>query len=130
MPPAAGRGLHPAGLPPGEEAQVDFFAATVELNGERRRVWTFLVRSMYSGRDFCWLYQGQDQLAFFNGHVRAFSPMHDSSEKSPQQALLKLSAADASNPALRVPMAKGEKSKCGPCPLLVGAQRYSHQALD
>ena len=58
---------------PGDEAQVDFFAATVELNGERRRVWKFLVRLMYSGRDFVRLYERQDQLAFLDGHVRAFA---------------------------------------------------------
>lgn len=58
---------------PGEEAQVDFFAATVELNGERRRVWKFLVRLMHSGRDFVRLYERQDQLAFLDGHMRAFA---------------------------------------------------------
>ena len=58
---------------PGEEAQVDFFAVTVELNGERRQAWKFLVRLMHSGRDFCWLYERQDQLAFLDGHVRAFA---------------------------------------------------------
>jgi transposase len=58
---------------PGEEAQVDFFAVTVGLNGERRQAWKFLVRLMHSGRDFCWLYERQDQLAFLDGHVRAFA---------------------------------------------------------
>lgn len=58
---------------PGDEAQVDYFAATVELNGERRGVWKFLVRLMYSGRDFVRLYERQDQLAFLDGHVRAFA---------------------------------------------------------
>ena len=33
---------------PGEEVQVDCFLVTVELNGERRRVWKFLVRLMHS----------------------------------------------------------------------------------
>ncbi len=28
---------------------------------------------MYSGRDFCWLYERQDQLAFLDGHVRALA---------------------------------------------------------
>ncbi len=28
---------------------------------------------MHSGRDFCWLYERQDQLAFLNSHVRAFA---------------------------------------------------------
>ncbi len=58
---------------PGEEAQADFFEVTVELGGERRRAWKFLLRLMYSGRDFVWLYERQDQLAFLDGHVRAFA---------------------------------------------------------
>jgi transposase len=57
----------------GEEAQVDFFEVTVELGGERRKAWKFLMRLMYSGRDFAWLYERCDQLAFLDGHVRAFA---------------------------------------------------------
>jgi transposase len=55
------------------EAQVDFFEVTVDVGGERRKVWKFLLRLMYSGRDFVWLYDSCDQLAFLDGHVRAFS---------------------------------------------------------
>jgi transposase len=55
------------------EAQVDFFEVTVEQGGELRKVWKFLLRLMYSGRDFVWLYEACDQLAFLDGHVRAFS---------------------------------------------------------
>ncbi len=55
------------------EAQVDFFEVTVDVGGERRKVWKFLLRLMYSGRDFVWLYDTCDQLAFLDGHVRAFS---------------------------------------------------------
>lgn len=58
---------------PGDEAQVDFFEVTVELGGERRKAWKFLMRLMYSGRDFVRLYDRQDQLAFLDGHVRAFA---------------------------------------------------------
>ena len=58
---------------PGDEAQVDFFEVTVELDGERRKAWKFLMRLMYSGRDFVRLYDRQDQLAFLDGHVRAFA---------------------------------------------------------
>lgn len=58
---------------PGEEAQVDFFAVTVEEAGVRREVWKFVMRLMYSGRDFVWLYDQCDQLAFLDGHVRAFA---------------------------------------------------------
>src|ERR1700719_136437 len=55
------------------EAQVDFFEVTVDIGGGRRKAWNFLLRLMYSGRDFVWLYDSCDQLAFLDGHVRAFS---------------------------------------------------------
>jgi|SRR6516165_4914099 transposase len=58
---------------PGEEAQVDFFEVVVELGGVWLKAWEFLLRLMYSGREFAWLYQRCDQLAFLDGHVRAFS---------------------------------------------------------
>ena len=58
---------------PGEEAQVDFFEVVVELGGEWLKAWEFLVRLMYSGREFAWLYERCDQLAFLDGHVRAFA---------------------------------------------------------
>jgi transposase len=57
---------------PGEEAQVDFFEITVELSGQWLKVWEVLLRLMYSGREFAWLYERCDQLAFLDGHVRAF----------------------------------------------------------
>ena len=57
---------------PGDGAQVDFFEVTVELGGERRKVWKFVMRLMYSGRDFVRLYEQADQLAFLDAHVRAF----------------------------------------------------------
>ncbi|MGE0490091.1 MAG: IS21 family transposase [Vulcanimicrobiota bacterium] len=58
---------------PGDEAQVDFFEVTVDIAGERRKLWMFLMRLMYSKRDFAWLYERCDQLAFLDGHVRAFA---------------------------------------------------------
>jgi hypothetical protein len=48
----------------GDEAQVDFFEVTVELNGEWHKAWKFLLRLMYSGREFVWLYQRCDTVAF------------------------------------------------------------------
>jgi transposase len=57
---------------PGDGAQVDFFEVSVDVAGERRKAWKFLVRLMYSGRDFAWLYERCDQLSFLDGHVRAF----------------------------------------------------------
>jgi len=56
----------------GDEAQVDFFEVVVEIDGERRKGWMFVMRLMYSGRDFAWLYERCDQVSFLDGHVRAF----------------------------------------------------------
>jgi transposase len=58
---------------PGDEAQVDFFAVTVEEDGDQREAWKFLMRLMYSGRDFVHIYDRCDQVSFLDGHVRAFS---------------------------------------------------------
>lgn len=58
---------------PGDEAQVDFFEVVVETGGVRRKAWKFLMRLMYSSRDFAWLYDRADQLSFLDGHVRAFA---------------------------------------------------------
>jgi hypothetical protein len=58
---------------PGEEAQVDFFEVTVEEAGETKKVWKFVMRLMYSGRDFVRLYERCDQLSFLDAHIRAFS---------------------------------------------------------
>jgi transposase len=58
---------------PGDEAQVDFFEVTAEVGGERRKAWQFVMRLMYSGHDYVRLYERQDQLAFLDGHVRAFA---------------------------------------------------------
>jgi transposase len=57
---------------PGGSAQVDFFEVTVDEAGVQRKVWMFLMRLMYSKRDFVWLYEGCTQLAFLDGHVKAF----------------------------------------------------------
>ncbi len=57
---------------PGEEGQVDFFDVTVEENGVFRKAWKFVMRLMYSGRDFAWLYDACDTTSFLDGHVRAF----------------------------------------------------------
>lgn len=57
---------------PGGEGQVDFFDVTVEEGGVFRSAWKFVMRLMYSPRDFSWLYDGCDTLSFLDGHVRAF----------------------------------------------------------
>lgn len=58
---------------PGELAEVDFFEVLVDLAGVRSKAWMFVMRLMFSGRDFAWLYDRQDQIAFLDGHVRAFA---------------------------------------------------------
>jgi transposase len=58
---------------PGDLAEVDFFEVLVDIAGERRKAWLFLLRLMYSGRDFGWIYERQDQVSFLDGHVRAFA---------------------------------------------------------
>jgi len=58
---------------PGDCGQVDFFEVTVDIDGVRRKAWKFVVRLMYSGRDFAWIYNRCDQVAFLDGHVRAFA---------------------------------------------------------
>lgn len=56
----------------GDEGQVDFFEVLVDEAGVRRKAWKFLMRLMYSGRDFVYLYDRCDQPCFFEAHVRAF----------------------------------------------------------
>jgi len=60
---------------PGDAAQIDFFDVRVEISGERRRAWMFVLRLMYSGRDFAWIYDRADQVSFLDGHVRAFAEL-------------------------------------------------------
>src|SRR5215203_4302684 len=55
-----------------KRAQVDFFEVSVEEDGEIRKAWKFVMRLMYSGRDFVRLYERCDQLSFLDAHVRAF----------------------------------------------------------
>ena len=68
--------LVPLTYRPGDLAEVDFFEVLVDLDGVRRKAWLFLMRLMYSGRDFAWIYEGQDQISFLDGHVRAFAHFH------------------------------------------------------
>jgi len=56
----------------GDAAEVDFFEVTVDLASERIKVWLFLMRMMFSGKDFVWLYRRADQISFLDAHVRAF----------------------------------------------------------
>ena len=54
-------------------AKVVDSAQLVDVDGTRRKAWLFLMRLMYSGRDFAWIYERQDQISFLDGHVRAFA---------------------------------------------------------
>jgi hypothetical protein len=65
---------------PGDLAEVDFFEVLVDVDGTRRKARLFLRRLMYSGRDFAWLYERQDQISFLDGHVRAFAHFEDDGE--------------------------------------------------
>ena len=56
----------------GELAEVDFFEVTVDVAGERKKAWKFLMRLMASGKDFAYVYERCDQVSFLDGHVRAF----------------------------------------------------------
>ena len=50
---------------PGDLAEVDFFEVLVDVDGTRRKAWLFLMRLMYSGRDFALDLRapGSDQLS-------------------------------------------------------------------
>jgi len=58
---------------PGDLAEVDFFEVLVDVDGTHRKAWLFLMRLMYSGRDFIHLYDRCDRPCFLDGHVRAFA---------------------------------------------------------
>ena len=58
---------------PGELAQVDFFEVWVDLAGVRQKAWLFLMRLMFSGRDFAMLCAQQDTTWFLAAHVAAFT---------------------------------------------------------
>lgn len=57
---------------PGGEAQVDWYEAVVELDGARRSVQIFSMRSMWSGAAFHRAYQSATQQAFLEAHELAF----------------------------------------------------------
>jgi transposase len=57
---------------PGQEAEVDWGEAVVELAGQPRTVQLFLMRACYSGATFCMAFERQTQQAFLEAHVEAF----------------------------------------------------------
>lgn len=54
------------------EAEVDWGTAHVIMNGEKRKVKFFCMRSRYSGKLFVQAYSRERQEMFFDGHMRAF----------------------------------------------------------
>jgi transposase len=57
---------------PGREAEVDWGEAVVEIAGQRRTVYLFLMRACYSGATFVLAFERQTQQAFLEAHVEAF----------------------------------------------------------
>jgi transposase len=62
----------PLGFDPGQDAQVDWGQAVVEMNGERETVQFIEVRLNYSRKAMVRAYPCQKQEAFFEGQVAAF----------------------------------------------------------
>jgi len=57
---------------PGVEAEVDWFEAEVELGGQRRDLYVFVMRACFSGAAFAIAFERQTQQAFLEAHVEAF----------------------------------------------------------
>ncbi len=57
---------------PGVEAEVDWGEAEVELAGQRREVYLFLMRACFSGAAFVIAFERATQQAFLEAHVEAF----------------------------------------------------------
>jgi transposase len=58
---------------PGEEAEVDFYEADVDLGGVRQTLYHFCMRACHSGREFHMAFPRLTQQAFLEGHVAAFA---------------------------------------------------------
>src|SRR5262249_16355233 len=56
----------------GEQGQVDWYEARVEINGEEEKVYLFCMRSMASGGAFHRAYPHASQQAFLEAHELAF----------------------------------------------------------
>lgn len=62
----------PLEFDPGQDAQVDWGEAEVELAGQRVRVQLFILRLNYSRVRFVMAFPFQKQEAFLSGHIQAF----------------------------------------------------------
>lgn len=58
---------------PGDEAEVDWYEATVEFPTGPRKVFIFAMRACYSGREFHMAFPRATQQAFLQAHVAAFN---------------------------------------------------------
>jgi transposase len=58
---------------PGQEAEVDWGEAIVEIAGQRLELGLFLMRACYSGATFVLAFERQTQQAFLEAHVEAFN---------------------------------------------------------
>jgi transposase len=58
---------------PGELAQVDFFEVHIDVANLRQKAWMFVMRMLYSKRDFVMLCARQDTTWFLAAHVAAFA---------------------------------------------------------
>lgn len=62
----------PLEFDPGQDAQMDWYEAIVEMAGERRSVQVFTMRLNHSRARFVMAFPFQKQEAFFEGHIQAF----------------------------------------------------------
>lgn len=62
----------PLEFEPGQDAQVDWGEAWVEMAGSRQKVQLFIMRLCYSRRTFAMTFPTQKQESFLFGHVQAF----------------------------------------------------------
>jgi len=62
----------PLEFDPGQDAQMDWGEATVEIGGKRQKVQLFLMRLNHSRVRFVMAFPFQKQEAFFEGHLQAF----------------------------------------------------------
>jgi transposase len=69
---AGGETFIPQSYPWGQEAQVDWYEAWAELDGERQKLYVFCMRSMASGGAFHRAYPHASQQAFLEAHELAF----------------------------------------------------------
>ncbi len=62
----------PLEFDPGQDAQMDWYEAIVEMAGERRKVQVFAMRLNHSRARFVMAFPFKKQEAFFEGHIQAF----------------------------------------------------------